>query len=165
LAPVIEKLLIINRLVVLLVKVTVWGLLVTPTLSEPKPTADGFTPISIPVPVNETVSGEWSESLLLMEMEADRAPVAVGANFTLIVQLPPIATLPPQLLVTTKSPALVPVARMLLTVKGAVPVLDNVVVMAPLVVPTTWLPKANVVGATPAMGAVPVPVNDTFKVG
>ena len=58
---------------------------------------------------------------------------------TSIVQLPPTATLVPQLLLWAKSPE----AEMVLIDSGPVPVLDSVTLRAVLVVPTAWLPKAR----------------------
>ena len=66
----------------------------------------------VPVPLRLTFWGlVGSESLRVTF--ADRVPVAVGVNVTLIVQLAPAATLEPQLLVCAKSPGLVPVIEML----------------------------------------------------
>ena len=68
--------------------------------------------------------------------EAVRVPGAVGANVTLIVQLPPGATELPQMLGSKKSPALVPATWMLLMVKVAFPVLVRIRSWDPLVDPT-----------------------------
>ena len=67
---------------------------------------------SIPVPVSVTDCGlpaELSETVT----EAERAPAAVGANVTMIVQVPDAGTLDPQLFVCPKSPGFVPVMVML----------------------------------------------------
>ena len=59
-----------------------------------------------------------------------RLPLALGVNVTLIVQLPPAAMLPPQLLAgvveNEKSPALAPVTWMLVMLSVALPVLLTV---------------------------------------
>lgn len=69
-----------------------------------------------------------------MLREADRAPVTFGVNLTEIVQLPPTATLVPQVLVWLKSPGFVPVIVIPVMDKIALPVLDSVIVWAELVV-------------------------------
>lgn len=81
-------------------------------------------------------------ALSLMVIVPLRAPVAGGVNVTLIVQLAPGATLGLQLLVCAKSP----LAAMLVTVNKPVPVFDSVTVCAELVVPTSQLPKAKLMG-------------------
>jgi hypothetical protein len=65
-----------------------------------------------------------------------RAPVAVGVNVTLILQLAPAATLAPQVFVWLKSPLFVPVIVMLVMLSAAVPVLERVTAWAVLVVLT-----------------------------
>ena len=78
-----------------------------------------------PVPVSVTICGEPA-ALSLMVSEALRLPVVVGVKVTEIVQLPPGATLPPQVLVWAKSPGLVPVTAMLVMVRAPDPVLLSV---------------------------------------
>jgi hypothetical protein len=101
----------------------------------------------IPVPLSPAVCGE-SEASSVTVTEAERAPAAWGENVTEIVQLPPIATLAPQVLVWLKSEALVPVIAMLAMETVEELVFDNVIVWAPLVVPIFWFPKARLVGAS-----------------
>ena len=48
-----------------------------------------------------------------MVTSADRVPVVVGVKVTLIVQVPPAATLDPQVFVWAKSPGSVPVIEIL----------------------------------------------------
>ena len=60
----------------------------------------------------------------------------MGLKVTLIVQLVAAASELPQLLVSAKSPLLVPVMLMLLMVKVALPELLSVTVLAAPVVPT-----------------------------
>jgi hypothetical protein len=55
-----------------------------------------------------------------------RAPVAVGVNVTLIVQLAPAAKLVPQVFVWPKSPALLPVIAILVMVSAVEPELESV---------------------------------------
>ena len=90
------------------------------------------------VPVRVTICG-LPTALSVIAREALRVPGAVGANVTLIVQLPPAATELPQVLVTLKSPALAPVTCRLVMVKVLLPVLLRVMVWELLVEPTGWL--------------------------
>jgi hypothetical protein len=73
-------------------------------------------------------------ALSATDSDALRAPVADGVKVTLIVQFAPAATLVPQLLVWAKLVGFVPVREMLVIVKAAVPVFDNVTGLAALVV-------------------------------
>ena len=77
-----------------------------------------------PVPLRLAVWG-LPAALSLTVRVAVRVPVAVGVNVTLIVQLPPAATLEPQLLVCAKSPLLVPVMAMLVIDSAALPEFDR----------------------------------------
>ena len=117
----------------------------------------------LPVPVRLTDCWLPATSLLLSVIfkEAARLPVAAGVNVTLIVQLPLAATELLHVLVSAKSPGLVPVNAMLLMVRAAFPVLFSVKVWAALVVPRVWLLKVRLVAVTPATGALPVPVRLT----
>ena len=63
-----------------------------------------------------------------MLTEAVRLPLADGVNVTLIGQLPSAATELPQVLVSEKSLAFVPVTVMLVMLKAALPVLLRVMV-------------------------------------
>jgi len=79
----------------------------------------------------------WSEFQILKErFEALRVPVAVGVKVTEILQLPPAATLVPQVLFWPKSPEFAPVTAMLVMVSAPVPVLFRVTDCDALVVPT-----------------------------
>src|ERR1700680_3623227 len=82
-----------------------------------------------------------------------RGPVAVGLNFTLIVQLAPGATLPPQVCVREKSP----LATMLEIARFVVPVFCNVMVCAALVVPTVCGPNFRLEEESLAIEFVPLP--------
>jgi len=59
----------------------------------------------------------------------------VGANVTLMAQLPPATTLLPQVLVWAKSPGLVPPMVILLMLSAAVPELLTLMICAALLVP------------------------------
>jgi hypothetical protein len=63
-----------------------------------------------------------------MVRAAVSVPVAMGVKVTLMVQLAPTARLTPQVFVTPKSEAFVPVAVMLETVRLTLPVFDRVTV-------------------------------------
>ena len=96
----------------------------------------------VPVPLSVKECG-LPAALSVMVTAADRAPVAVGLNVTLIVQLPLFAaTELPQVLVCAKSPLFAPVTAMLVMPSAALPVLVSVTDCDPLVVFTVWL--ANV---------------------
>ena len=85
-----------------------------------------------PVPLRVTDCG-LPGALSAMVSVAARAPAAAGVKVTLIVQLLPPATELPQLLVWTKSVALVPVIVMLVIARAAFPVLFRVTIWAALV--------------------------------
>jgi hypothetical protein len=93
-----------------------------------------------------------------MFMVAEREPVACGVKVTVIVQLPPAGTLPPQLLVCAKSPGLFPVKLMPLMLSVTVPTLVNLTGAPGLVVPTGWLPKFTLLADS--FTIVPVPLSD-----
>ena len=89
-----------------------------------------------PVPLSETACGlVGSESAI--EIVADLAPLAVGLNLTLIVQLPPAARVVPQVVVLVKSAGFVPAKVIAIPVRGVLPALDSLTVLAALVVPTS----------------------------
>jgi hypothetical protein len=141
-----------------LVRVTVWGELVVSMGSLEKLRLPGervtlAAPLA-PVPVRLTV---WVLTLLAMETEAVRVPLAAGVKVTLMVQLAPAATLDPQELVWANAPAFVPVTLMLEMVKAALPVLLTVTAWAVLVVERDWLPNARLRGETLMPAAAPVP--------
>jgi hypothetical protein len=87
-----------------------------------------------------------------------RAPVAVGVNVTLILQMAPTATLVPQVFVWLKSPLFAPVIVMLLMLSAAVPVFESVTACAVLLVLTSWLLNVSDAGERLTAGATPVPV-------
>src|SRR5580704_911480 len=79
----------------------------------------------IPVPLSETPCG-LPVALSATESVAARAPLALGVNVTLMVQLPPTASGALQLSVSAKSPLLLPVTATELTAIGALPLLLSV---------------------------------------
>src|ERR1035437_2869558 len=91
----------------------------------------------IPGPVSAAV---WGEPLALSttEMEAEKLAAEAGVKVSVMVQVAPAASEAPQLLVSEKLLALVPVTEMLVMVRAAVPGLESVmgrVVDAPTIVP------------------------------
>ena len=111
----------------------------------------------VPVPARVTACG-LPAALSVMVTAADRAPVAVGLNVTLIVQLPLFAaTELPQVFVCAKSPLFVPVTPMLDMFNTAFPVLVNVTDCDPLVVFTVWLAKVRLEADKFTAGAVAPP--------
>ena len=90
-----------------------------------------MTVAAVAVPVRLMVWGLLGALSVIVTVPV-RVPAAVGLKVTLMVQLPPAATEPPQVLVWAKSP----VAPMLVIVKAVLPVLVRVEVRAALVVPT-----------------------------
>lgn len=101
-------------------------------------------------------------ALSVTEIAAERAPVANGLNVTLIVQLDEAASEVPQVLVSAKSLAFVPVTAMLVMVNAVVPSLVRVTVLTALLTPTVTVPKATESGESSAV--VPVPLSETFCV-
>jgi hypothetical protein len=131
-----------------------------------------FGGVFVPVPVSPTVC-VVGVALSVMVKVPVRIPVAVGVNVTLIVQFAPAASgvaggvmgqAVAPVLVSAKSPALVPVTVMLLIVRGPVPVFVSVTVCAALGVFSNWLVKVRVVGASPTAGVgfAPIPVSAMF---
>jgi hypothetical protein len=131
------------------------------------PTTAGVTPVPVSVAVNGAASpAPWTVSV------AERGPVAVGVNVTLIVQdepapggggkvvpqVPPAA--PPG---RANSPGVVGEIGGIVTTmppSGTVPVLVNVNVCDALVVVSTWIGKAAGVDRV-AVGGTMVPVSAT----
>src|SRR5579864_5678849 len=83
----------------LLVTVTFFAALVVPTVTVPNERVSGLTLTgSFPVPVRAIVCGLVT-ALSVMFTVAVCLPATTGVNVTVIVQLPPAATLVPQVLV------------------------------------------------------------------
>jgi hypothetical protein len=113
-----------------------------------------------PVPVSVAVWGEPVE-LSTTEMLAVRAPVAVGLKVTVMRHEVFNARLVPQLLVSEKLLAFVPVTEMLVMANAVLPGFASVIVIVAAVLPTVVLGKANGFGLRTAWGplaTVPVPL-------
>jgi hypothetical protein len=160
--PVNPMLLTVKAALPVLVKVTVWTLLVEPTFCPANVRLEGLTPAvgAVPIPVSPTVCGLLtSESDTLTE--ALRVKAAVGVNITDIVQVPLTAKDPPQVVVSEKSPALVPVTPTLLMVKLAAPVFLTVMLVGELEVPTVCPAKLRLAGENVICPEMPVPLRAT----
>jgi hypothetical protein len=122
----------------------------------PKATVDGVAVIAgwVPVPVMAIVIGDPG-ALLVIEMLPAGLPAAAGANFAVIVVLPPAAIAMGRVNPLTEYP--VPEALRAEIVRAVPPVLFNVMVCEPLL-PTTTLPNATLDGFADKPGCTPVPV-------
>src|SRR5580704_1857714 len=113
----------------------------------------------VAVPERGTDSGVPT-ALSVIVMAAERAPIAVGEKVALIVQLPPPASVAPQVVVLPKSPLFAPVIAMLVMSSVETDVFVSVVVIEELVVPTACEPNVRLVGesVTVTDAANPVPL-------
>ena len=91
-------------------------------------------------------------ALSATEIAALRLPADAGVKVTVMVQVALAANEEPQLLVSPKLLALVPVTAMLVMVRAAVPGFDRVMGNAVAAVPTRVLGKASGLGASIACG-------------
>jgi hypothetical protein len=113
----------------------------------------------VPEPLNVAVCGEL-EALSATESVAVKLATEAGVKVMEIVQLAEAAKVVPQVLVCAKSVGLAPVIEIAMPVREALPVFDNVMVEAALVVFTVWFAKPSEAGeseATGAAGEVAVP--------
>src|SRR5271157_4488534 len=115
---------------------------------------------SQPVPVRGTVCGLPTALSVIVSVPV-RAPTAVGANVTLMVQFAPAASVAgligqavAPVLVAVKSPE----PAIELIVNAPVPVFVSVTVFALLVVVSNCPPNGRLVGASPTPGTAVVPV-------
>jgi hypothetical protein len=95
------------------------------------------------VPVNEI---DWGEPVALSTRAtaATNEPVAFGVKINEIAQPAPAASVGPQVVVSRKLLAFVPVSAMLEIVNAPVPVLVSVTTWALLDVPDVWLKLSEV---------------------
>lgn len=143
----------VSEVVPTLVSVTVFAALVTPTACVPKLKLLVESFAAVPVPLSTTCCG-LPGALSVMLRAALRAPLAVGLNVMLMVQLALTASELPQLLVCAKSAVFVPVIVIALIVSRAEPVFLSVMVLAELVTPIATVPKLKLVGDNVATGPV-----------
>jgi hypothetical protein len=111
--------------------------------------------------VSATICGP-PVTLSVTVTDAERAPAAVGANVTLIVQAPEAKTVNPQVFVSAKSPGFVPVIVMLEIDRTPIPGFVKVIVFAALVSPVTTPPKARVAVLSVMPGVTPMPASETI---
>ena len=129
------------------------GALVVPTVCEPKFTGDGDIVISVPLPLTGITWG-LPHALSTTLIEAFRFPNAEGLKVSVTEQLAPVPRLAPQVFdVTWKSAAFVPLSVTLLMVRATCPTFVSVSDIAALVVFTSWLGKARLVGENSSLGA------------
>jgi hypothetical protein len=104
---------------------------------------------TVPMPVR---TADWGEPVALSttEIAALRLPAEAGVKLTVMVQVAPTASEAPQLLLSPKLLALVPVTEMLVMASAAVPGLESVMGKAVAAVPTNVLRKANGFGPNTA---------------
>ena len=142
-----------------LFRVTVCPALVVPRFWLVKVRLDAVRPATGPLPVPAKVM-VWGlpVALSVMVTDAERDPGAVGEKVTLIVQLFPIVTGLPQVLVWAKSPEFVPVTVTAVIFNVAFPVLFTVTVWAVLVEPTFCALKVKFEAVRPTTGPLPVPL-------
>jgi hypothetical protein len=147
------------------VRVTTWGAVLVPRDTVPKARLAGarFATGVSPVPLKGTfcvLPEALSENVRL----ALSAPIMLGANVTLAVQLAPAATVEPQVFVWLKSGAFVPVMVMPVIESETVPEFVRATTWAAVLVPTAIVPKATLAGARVATGIPPEPLRGTFCV-
>lgn len=131
-SPVVMILPMLRGAVPVFVRTTFWPALVLPITVLGKAGrgfGDRLTTGSVPVPVTLTDCGLPLALSVIVSVPV-RVPVVVGVKVTLMLQVPPAATEPLQLLVWAKSP----VIAILLTLKGPVPVLPSVTICGALFV-------------------------------
>jgi hypothetical protein len=141
-----------------LVSVTLFAGLVVPVATVPKFRLVGKRFAVVPVPPSAACCG-LPAALSVTLRAAERAPLAVGLNVTLMMQLDPAASELPQVWVWAKSPGLFPLTAMLVIVKEVVPTFVSVTFIAALVVPIAWVKKLRLTGESFAV--VPIPLTVT----
>lgn len=115
------------------------------TGAVPEPVPDKLTVCGLPPPLSATLT------------EAVSVPSARGVKVTVIVQVPPIGTLEPQVLLSLKSLAFAPVMLMPVMESAFLVLLFvRVVVCAALLLPTETVPKLRLEGESET--TVPTPV-------
>src|SRR5208283_4056652 len=122
---------------------------------------DGAREKSAPAPVS-TTDGGWVAALVTSLSVAVRVPAALGVKETVMPQLAPAASDSPHWLCNKKSAAFGPDTETPLMLSVASPALLKVNDWWLLVLPTTWVGKFTLDGATEATGA-PIPIPCTGK--
>ena len=121
--PAMTMLVIVSGALPVFESVTTWATLLLLSCWFPNAMEVGvkLAAAAVPAPVRLIVWG-LPVALSLKVSVAARAPLAVGVNVTLMVQLAAGATRAPQLLVWAKSPLFAPVTAMPVRLSGALPV-------------------------------------------
>lgn len=164
-----ERLLRVSVAVPGLVTVISCAALLTPGAWAPKVSDVGFRLIAgefgaAPVPDSATVWG-LPAALSPMFNVAERAPVPLGVNFTLMVAVPPPeGTVIGIAVVVWKSPALAPLNERVERLRFAVPGLVTVINCGTLLVFSVWLAKVRLAGLRLIAGA-PVPITPLPVIG
>jgi hypothetical protein len=157
LVPVMATLVMGSAAELLLVSVTAWVVAATPipVVGNVRLAVESTT--ALPVPLIAIVCGEAGALSATLSV-AVSAPAAVGLNVMAMVQLAPIATLVPHVLVWLNEVAFVPVMLMLETASAAVPELLSVILGAVNDAPTHCAENDSELADRAAFGAVAVPV-------
>src|SRR5256884_258480 len=155
--------LFVKAAVPVFVSVTVIGVLVVASGWLPKPRLVGAnpTPGAVPFPLSVMICG-LPPALSDSDSVPARAPEAVGAKVTLMVQFAPAAkvaglvgqALAPVLVAAISSNDAADSEIYALSLHDALPIFIGVLVVA-----SGWLPKPRLVGANPTPGAVPFPLS------
>src|SRR5664279_5157525 len=115
----------------------------------------------IPVPVSPTVCGLAGSELVTTKV-ADLGPIAVGRNVTVaMVQVLPLKMIVLQVEVNEKSPAFAPAFVTWIFVRDVGPTFVSRNTCDALLVPTIWLPKAQLAGVICTALTVSVPLTNT----
>jgi hypothetical protein len=144
-----------------LVAVTLCAPLEKPAATDPNARLAGVTVSmgagpAVPVPPSATVCVPLL-ALLANDSEAVAVATAVGVKRTVVVQLAPTASVPPQFVVWLNWAADVPERTIPENVSRALPVFVAVTVCAVLELPATTAPNAILAGATVSTASVPLP--------
>lgn len=115
----------------------------------------------LPVPVRAAICGLLASLSATLRVAA-AAAAAVGVKVTLIVQVAPMASVVPQVVVSANEVGDAPPMVMAIAASAAALLFVKVTVFAGLVALMDWLPNATVVGVrnTAAGAAVPVPMSE-----
>jgi hypothetical protein len=130
----------LSAAVPVLLRVTTWAALVDPTNWPAKVRLPGATPAigatAVPVKLTDCVLAAAPVAFSVTERVPVRVPVAVGLKLTVMVQLAPAAKEVPHILLSAKSPPLVPAIVTLVMESATELVLERVRVCVALGLPT-----------------------------
>jgi hypothetical protein len=155
--------LIVTVELLVLVSVTVWGRPEVPTywLGKEMDGGDKLTAgIIAALPLSDTVCG-LPIALSEMLMTAVNVACEGGVKDTVIRQVPPTERDAPQLFVSAKALAPLPLINNEEIARAALPLFVTVTACGALVVPTAWFEKVRLAGETATVDPMPVPVRVT----